>query len=107
VEAIAIMTHLLDGIATAIQILVVSVGVETVVIAGGLSNLGDPLLNGVQQALRERAESSPFLASLELHERIRMLPLGLPVAVVGAAIVDSIGKPGGNPFQKAEAALIH
>ncbi len=101
-----VMLHLLDGIATAVQILVAGVGVETVVIAGGLSNLGDPLRDGIRQALRERAECSPFLASLELPDRIQMLPPGLPVAVFGAAIVDEVGCPGENPFQKAEAALV-
>ena len=49
--------------------------------------MGDPLLIAVAQALRRQAEHSPFLASLDLAGRLRVVPASHPVAAVGAALL--------------------
>lgn len=75
------------GAAAAVRVLVLSVDVETVVIGGGLTALGDRLELGIRAALRADAEASPFMSSLQLDQRIEMLPTGSPAAAFGAALV--------------------
>jgi glucokinase len=84
-----IRSNLAGGIAAALRVLVLTADVETVVIGGGLSRLGDALLGDVLEVLASRAAASPFVASLELASRVRMLPDDFPAAAVGAALVGS------------------
>ncbi|WP_313545615.1 ROK family protein [Leifsonia aquatica] len=86
-EAQAIKDRLAEGIAAAVRVLVLAVDVDTVVIGGGLSHLGDPLLGDVHEVLEDWERTSPFLASLALPQRVRLVPPGSPVAALGAAIV--------------------
>ncbi|GIT79979.1 NagC family transcriptional regulator [Leifsonia sp. LS1] len=86
-EAQAIKDRLAEGIAAAVRVLVLTVDVDTVVIGGGLSHLGDPLLGDVHEVLERWGRTSPFLASLALPQRARLVPAGSPVAALGAAIV--------------------
>ncbi|GAA0438400.1 ROK family protein [Leifsonia naganoensis] len=83
----AIKDRLAEGIAAAVRVLVLAVDVDTVVIGGGLSHLGDPLLGDVHEVLEDWERTSPFLASLALPQRVRLVPPGSPVAALGAAIV--------------------
>jgi glucokinase len=85
--AVDVRSRFIDGIASAVRILVLTVDVDTVVIGGGLSNLGAPLYDAVTAVLTEWAESSPFIASLDLARRVELLPEGFPAAAVGAALV--------------------
>ncbi len=89
-EAVRVRDDLATGVAAAIRILVLTVDVESVLIGGGLSHVGAPLLQAVQKTLRSWAERSTFLASLDLPGRIALLPEGLTVAAVGAAM---LGRP--------------
>ena len=73
------------GIALAVQVLVVASGAQTVVASGGLTQLGQPLLDSVRSEQRARAAESPFLASLHLDERLAFLAYDVPVAAIGAA----------------------
>jgi predicted NBD/HSP70 family sugar kinase len=86
-DARAIKARLAAGIASAVRVLVLTVDVETVVIGGGLSHLGDRLLCDVHEVLDEWARASPFLASLSLTERVRLVPEGSLAAAIGAALV--------------------
>jgi glucokinase len=86
-DARAIKARLAAGIASAVRVLVLTVDVETVVIGGGLSHLGDRLLCDVHEVLDEWAQSSPFLASLSLTDRVRLVPEGSLAAAIGAALV--------------------
>lgn len=81
-----VKTRLLDSVASAVRVLVLTIDVDTVVIGGGIASLGGPLIDGVKSVLLARAEESPFLASLELSERVRLVPSGFPSAAVGAAV---------------------
>jgi glucokinase len=89
-EAVRVRDDLATGVAAAIRILVLTVDVESVVIGGGLSHVGAPLLQAVQKTLQSWAGRSTFLASLDLPGRIALLPEGLTVAAVGAAM---LGRP--------------
>ncbi|WP_431278052.1 ROK family protein [Leifsonia poae] len=86
-EARRIKARLAEGIASAVRVLVLTVDVETVVIGGGLSHLGDRLLCDVHEVLDNWAQASPFLASLSLPERVRLVPEGSLAAAIGAALV--------------------
>lgn len=85
--ALVVKERLIENVAAAVRILVLTIDVDTVVIGGGISSLGEPLLAEVGAVLGGWAASSPFLASLELGDRVRLVPAALPVAAVGAAIV--------------------
>ncbi|MFB8189799.1 ROK family protein [Microbacterium sp. NPDC055988] len=85
--ALALCTDLFHGAAAAVRVLVLSADVETVVIGGGLTALGDRLDGGIRAALHAGAEASPFMRSLRLDERIELLPAGSPAAAFGAALV--------------------
>jgi predicted NBD/HSP70 family sugar kinase len=85
--AIGVRDTFLANVASAVRVLVLSVDVETVVIGGGISSLGDPLLNGVRAVLDDWSRASPFLASLRLSERVRIVPPGESVSALGAALV--------------------
>lgn len=86
-DALKVRRTVASGAASAVRVLALTVDVQTVVIGGGLSNLGDRLLAQVKKVLAEWGEDSPFLASLGLPGRVRMLPPHLSAAAVGAALV--------------------
>lgn len=86
-RAIALRDGAAFGAAAAVRSLMLSVDVETVVIGGGLSALGDRLLAPIRERLRVEGESSPFLRSLELGARMELLPVGSPAAALGAALI--------------------
>ena len=61
-----------------------------IIIGGGVTDLGEPLLTAVTAALRAQAVSSPFLAALDLAARVRLLPAGVPVGAIGAAMIGDV-----------------
>lgn len=89
--AVAVKARFAGAVASAVRLLVLTVDVRHVVLGGGVSQLGEPLLEAVRDALHEQAEGSPFLTSLALHERVRLAPQGVPVAAVGAAVLGREG----------------
>ncbi|MCK2022436.1 ROK family protein [Microbacterium sp. kSW2-24] len=86
-DAIRLRAELHHGGAAAVRVLVLSADVDTVIIGGGLTALGPRLEDGIRSALQADAETSPFMRSLHLDERIEMLPAGSPAAAFGAALV--------------------
>lgn len=86
-RAVALRDDLARGVAAAIRILVLTADVDTVVIGGGLSALGDRLLVPVAAELDAGAAASAFIRSLRLRERATLLPAGSPAAALGAALV--------------------
>ncbi|HRA49429.1 ROK family protein [Actinotalea sp.] len=75
-----------DAVAAAVLVLVLSTDVEHVVLGGGVAALGAELVAAVRAALARRAATSPFLRSLALADRVAVVPAGLPVGPVGAAL---------------------
>jgi glucokinase len=86
-QAVEIRAKLGGGVAAAIRVLVLTADVETVVIGGGLSHLGERLLDDVLGTLASWSATSPFVASLELASRVQLVPNDFPAAAVGAALV--------------------
>lgn len=86
-EAITLGAGLYRGAAAAVRVLALAADVDRVIVGGGLSALGDRLLDGIRGSLAAEAESSAFMRSLRLDERIELLPAGSPAAAFGAALV--------------------
>ncbi|GAA1470052.1 ROK family protein [Microbacterium thalassium] len=84
---------LASGVAAAIRVLVLTADVDTVVLGGGLTALGDRLLDDIRAELRTAAAASAFMRSLHLDERVEVLPVGSPAAALGAAIVGATRDP--------------
>lgn len=85
-EAIAVRDRFAAGVAAAVRALALAVDPERVVIGGGVAAVGEPLREAIAVALTKQAETSPFLASLELASRLRVVS-GAPVAAIGAALI--------------------
>lgn len=85
--AVAARDRFAAGVASAVRVLSLAVDPRTVVLGGGVAQLGEPLRAAVADALREQARTSPFLASLDLAGRLRVVPAHYPVAAVGAALL--------------------
>ena len=86
-RAVDVRERFLTGVAAAVRLLVLTTDVDDVVIGGGLAALGDDLLGGTHRILNGWADSSAFLASLDLAARVQVIPPGFPAAAVGAALV--------------------
>lgn len=87
VKALAVRERFAAGVADAVRTLALSVDPATIVLGGGVAQLGAPLVEAVSGALQAQAASSPFLASLDLAGRIRVVPADQPVAAIGAALL--------------------
>ena len=92
-HALDIRRRLYEGVAASVRILVLTVDVDLVVIGGGISGLGDRVMGGVREVIAAWSAQSPFIHSLGLTERIRLLPSGAPVAALGAAHLGGISWP--------------
>src|SRR5690606_22448310 len=86
-EAIVVRDRLVEHVAAAVRILVLTVDPDRVVVGGGLSSLGAELIGAVRGVLAGWAASSGFLAMLDLPTRVEVLPPDFPAAAVGAALV--------------------
>ena len=87
VHARDVQRTLVENVASAVRVLILAVDVDLVVLGGGISSLGAPLLGAVRAVLDARAAQSPFLASLDLSARVEVAPAGFPAAAVGAALL--------------------
>jgi glucokinase len=84
--AVQVRDRLVVNTAVAVRILILSFDVDRVVIGGGISSLGLPLLNRIRTTLDEWAVDSAFLASLALSNRVEFVPVGSAIAAIGAAL---------------------
>ncbi len=84
--AVEVRDRLVENTAAAVRILILSIDVDLVTIGGGVTSLGDPLIGRIRAVLDSWAQSSPFIASLELSSRVGLVPRGSSVAAIGAAL---------------------
>jgi predicted NBD/HSP70 family sugar kinase len=82
--AIALRDELCGHLAAAVALVAHTVDPELIVLGGGVTEAGQPLLEGVRAALRARAVS-PWAASLDLVGRVTIAPEGIPLGALGAA----------------------
>ena len=86
--AVEVRTRLVENVAAAVRLLVLTIDVDSVVLGGGVSTLSD-LLSDVRKVLAQWESSSAFLASIGLSGRVHGVPAGFPAAAVGAAMVST------------------
>lgn len=86
-RAVAVRDRFAGHLADAVRLVALTVDPEVVVLGGGVAGVGDPLRAAVAQALATQAGGSPFLASLDLPGRVRLVPQDVPVAALGAALL--------------------
>lgn len=87
--AVAVAELAASGIADAVQLVVLAHGSARVSVGGGVIRTAPELAELARRLLAERAETSEFLASLDLPGRLMVVPAGVPVAAVGAALLTS------------------
>jgi glucokinase len=104
-RAIEVRQRLIDNVASAVRVLVLTVDVDAVVIGGGITSLGEPLLSGIRGVLDRWAADSPFIASLGLAERVELVPPGFPAAAVGAALIGMTAQSPAPSIAESSAAL--
>ncbi len=85
--AVAIRDRFAAHLADAVRLVALTVDPQVVVLGGGVAGVGERLRVAVAHALAEQATGSPFLASLDLAGRVRLVPQDLPVAALGAALL--------------------
>lgn len=86
-RAVVVRDRFAWAVAGAVRILALTCDVDQVVLGGGVSGVGQPLLDAVRSELARQTAASPFLASLRLADRVRLAPTDVPVGAVGAALV--------------------
>ncbi|OHV46695.1 sugar kinase [Pseudofrankia sp. BMG5.36] len=89
--AVAVRDRFVHGVADAVRMLGLTVDPAVIILGGGVANLGAPLRDAVAATLRTQAVASPFLASLDLASRLRLVPQGMPVGALGAAMIGDAG----------------
>lgn len=92
-RAAAVRDRFAAGVADAVRVLGLSLDPRVVMLGGGVAQLGEPLREAVAAALARQAAASPFLASLDLAGRLRVVPVDHPVAAVGAALLGERREP--------------
>ncbi|KQZ83040.1 sugar kinase [Microbacterium sp. Root166] len=97
--AMELRSGLARAVAAAVRVLVLTADVDVVVLGGGVTALGDRLMGDVAGELAASAETSSFMRSLRLEERVELLPAGSPAAALGAALIGASRDP--------EEALAH
>jgi glucokinase len=88
-QAIAVRDRFAAGVADAVRMLGLAADPAAIIIGGGVSHVGPPLLDAVTAALRAQAAGSPFLSALDLARRTSLLPGQAPVGAIGAALIAS------------------
>ncbi|WP_261165218.1 ROK family protein [Microbacterium sp. Marseille-Q6965] len=86
-RAVEIRDDLVRGAAAAVRVLALAVDPAVVVLGGGVSRVGEPLLSAVRAELRGSAAASPFLSSLRLEDRVELLPPDANPGALGAALL--------------------
>ena len=85
-EARRLVEELTNHLAKAVHFLALTFDVEQIVIGGGVSDVGQPLLSAIKQGLRGMETASSFVCSLGLPDRVRLAPPG-PIGALGAALI--------------------
>lgn len=95
-RAVEVRDRFAARVADAVRLVSLTVDPEYVVLGGGVAQVGERLRVAVAGALVVQAATSPFLSSLDLAGRVLLLPGGVPVAALGAALL--AGADAHHPF---------
>jgi predicted NBD/HSP70 family sugar kinase len=85
-RATAIRDDFAAALADVVRVIVLSFDPHRIVIGGGVSGLGEQLVEVLTAALADQGAASAFVASLKIADRITLAPTDVPIAAVGAAL---------------------
>ena len=102
-DAVRLRDAFAAAVAAAVRLLVLTCGVEHVVLGGGVAGVGAPLLAAAAQQLDREAQGSPFLRSLGISDRLQLVAPEEPVAPIGVALAVREAEGGWLPEQRARA----
>jgi predicted NBD/HSP70 family sugar kinase len=85
----AIFADLVEGAAATVRLLLLSFDVQEITIGGGLSSLGDVILDPVRAKLAEWAFTSSLVDALITDVPVGIAPSG-PIAALGASMLHSL-----------------
>lgn len=94
-RAIEIRDGVYFGAASAVRVLALAYGTDTIVLGGGLTGLGRALRDGMAAHFDEWSATSPLIASLRLDEITHLLSDERPAHAIGAAILGADDRMGG------------
>lgn len=86
-RAIGIRDGVYFGAASAVRVLALTYGTDTIVIGGGLTGLGCALREGMAEHFERWSATSPLIASLQLDRITHLLTDERPTHAIGAAIL--------------------
>jgi predicted NBD/HSP70 family sugar kinase len=86
-QAAAIRAGAVGTVAWVIQCTVLLLDVERIVIGGGVTRLGDRLLDPLMDCLRDREAMSPLLPTYAMTERVTLADQNVEYGVIGAASI--------------------
>jgi glucokinase len=89
-RAVEVRDRFAARVADAVRLVSLMADPEYVVLGGGVAQVGDRLRIAVAHALAEQAATSPFLQSLDLPGRVLLVPGDVPVAALGAALLEDV-----------------
>ena len=89
--AVGVRSVWIGAVAHAVTTVGLTLDVATILIGGGVAGAGEPLLDALHAELRRRAQGSAFLNRMNLADRVALVPPGLDVAPLGAALA-AIGR---------------
>ncbi|HWU21894.1 MAG TPA: ROK family protein [Nocardioides sp.] len=86
-RAVDVRDRFVAAVGEAVRVLGLTLDTTWIVLGGGVTALGTALGDALVAHLRHQAEESPFLASLDLAGRLRLVPPHEPVGAIGAAML--------------------
>lgn len=80
-----------EAVSQAVHIIGLTVDSKAVIIGGGVSNVGAPMLHAVREAVSDRATKAAFLGRLDLAHRLHLMPTSVDAPTLGAAVIAAQG----------------
>lgn len=105
-DAMRVRDAVAMGVARTVQLITLAMDPAVVMIGGGVANAGRPLLDCVRHAIAGMERASPFLASLDMGGRLRLVDGRQPVGAIGAALLVGRGSFAGSAAAGAHAGGI-
>ncbi|KFJ08211.1 ROK family protein [Bifidobacterium tsurumiense] len=81
-----VLAKVMHAIGDALQIITQTYDPHIIVIGGGISKTGEPLLQAISKEMTRRASSSHFIETIDIPSRLRLAPSGVPIGAIGAAM---------------------
>lgn len=88
-HACDIVGRFCHALGLAVHVLTLTFDPSVIALGGGVSGIGQPLLQALRGELQLYAAQSPFLASLAPADRLLLVPTDVPVGALGAAHLDT------------------